>query len=193
MGDVVDGKDWAVRDGAAPSLRMIRVAFFRNLNLGQARSHSPTSQQLLDALVAAGARSPSHVGANGTVVYYWTGGPVMARQAVRLLTPVCGYDDLVVVRSGSWLARFGRRLEGLDEGEVVQYDAAPGLDYPTPIECDDGLVVTHLDHRAAITTHRPGSRPVSAGPFVASLVGVPTTVRGIGTIRRVLDRVRDYA
>lgn len=173
-------------------MRLIRVAFFRNLNLGQARSHSPTSQQLLDALVEAGARSPSHVGANGTVVYYWGGGPVMARKVVRMLTPVCGYNDLVVVRSASWLVRFERLLRGLEEGEVVQYDAPPGLSYPTPIECDDGLVVTHLDHRAAITQHLPGTRPVTAGPFIESLVGVPTTVRGIATIRRVLDRVRDY-
>jgi len=64
----------AVRGDHALVMREIRVAFFRNLNLGQARSHSPTSGQLLDAFVAAGARSPSHVGANGTVVYYYPQG-----------------------------------------------------------------------------------------------------------------------
>jgi hypothetical protein len=77
-------------------LREIPVAFFRNLNLGRPRSNSPTSSQLLDAFVEAGARSPSHVG-------------------------------------------------------------------------------------------------TSANPFIASLVGVPVTTRSITTMRRVADRIREYA
>lgn len=182
----------AVRGDHALVMREIRVAFFRNLNLGQARSHSPTSGQLLDAFVAAGARSPSHVGANGTVVYYYPAGPSLARRVVKLLTPVCGYRDMVTVRSGQWLLGLDRRLQGLGDGEVVQYDTSPGLVVEAPIESDDGLIVTWMDHRVAITQHRPGTRPVSAGPFIADLVGVPTTARGIATMRRVIDRVREY-
>jgi hypothetical protein len=169
------------------------VAFFRNLNLGQVRSHSPTSSQLLDAFVEAGARAPSHVGANGTVVYYHPTGPTLARRVAKLLTPMCGYRDMVTVRSGVALIKLDRRLRGLDDGDVVLYDTTPGFDLPTPIETEDGVIVISLDHRRAITQHRHGSRPAVAGPFVASLVGVPTTTRSIRTMHRVADRVRDYA
>lgn len=183
----------AVRGEGPVTLGEIRVAFFRNLNLGQSRSHSPTSSQLLEAFVDAGARSPSHVGTNGTVVYYHSTGPTLVRRVLTLLTPMCGYDDMATVRSGSALLTLERRLDGLDDGEVVLYDREPGFDLPTPIESDDGLVVISMDHRRAVTQHRPGSRPTSANPFIASLVGVPVTTRSITTMRRVADRVRDYA
>ena len=183
----------AVRGEGPVTLREIRVAFFRNLNLGQARSHSPTSAQLLEAFVDAGARAPSHVGTNGTVVYYHPTGPTLVRRVARLLTLMCGYRDVVTVRSGVALIELDRQLRGLDDGEVVLYDREPGFDLSTPIESDDGLVVISLDHRRAITQHRPGSRPTSANPFIAALVGVPVTTRSITTMRRVADRVREYA
>ena len=180
--------------GEAPfTLREIRVAFFRNLNLGQTRSHSPTSSQLLDAFVEAGARAPSHVGTNGTVVYYHPTGPTLVRRVAKLLTPMCGYRDMVTVRSGAALIELDRRLRGLGDGEVVLYDTTPGFDLPTPIESDDGLIVISLDHRRAITQHRPDCHPTGANPFIASLVGVPTTTRSITTMRRVADRVRECA
>jgi hypothetical protein len=169
------------------------VAFFRNLNLGQARSHSPTSSQLLDAFVEAGARAPSHVGANGTVVYYHPTGPTLVRRVAKLLTPMCGYRDMVTVRSGVALIELDRRLRGLGDGDVVLYDTTPGFDLPTPIETEDGVIVIALDHRRAITQHRPDSRPTSANPFIASLVGVPVTTRSITTMRRVADRILEYA
>ena len=175
------------------TLREIRVAFFRNLNLGQARSHSPTSAQLLDAFVKAGARSPSHVGTNGTVAYYHSTGPTLVRRVAKLLTPVCGYRDMVTVRSGVALIELDRQLRGLGDAEVVLYDREPGFDLPTPIESDDGLVVISANHRRAITQHRTGSRPTSANPFIASLVGVHVTTRSITTMRKVADRVREYA
>jgi hypothetical protein len=99
---------------------------------------------------------------------------------------------MVTVRSGQWLLALDRRLRDLGEGEVVQYDTSPGLVVEAMIESDDGLIVTWMDHRVAITQHRPGTRPVAAGMFVADLVGVPTTSRSIATMRRVIDRVRSY-
>ena len=183
----------SVRGEGPVTPREIRVAFFRNLNLGQARSHSPTSAQLLEAFVEAGARSPSHVGTNGTVVYYHPTGPTLVRRVAKLLTPMCGYRDMVTVRSGAALMTLDRQLRGLGDGEVVLYDKDPGFDLPTPIESDDGLIVISLDHRRAITQHRPDTRPTSANPFVVSLVDAPVTTRSITTMRRVADRVRDYA
>jgi len=141
----------SVRGEGPVTLREIRVAFFRNLDLGQARSHSPTSSQLLDAFVRAGARAPSHVGTNGTVVYYHPTGPSLPRRVVKLLTAECGYHDMATVRSGRALLDLERHLRGLDDGEVILYDTTPGFDLPNPIESDDGLIVISLDHRRAIT------------------------------------------
>jgi hypothetical protein len=183
----------AVRGEGPVTLREIRLAFFRNLNLGQARSHSPTSAQLLDAFVEAGARSPSHVGTNGTVVYYHSTGPTLVRRVAKLLTPMCGYRDMVTVRSGVALIELDRQLRGLGDGAVVLFDREPGFDLPTPIESEDGLIVISFDHRRAITQHRPGTRPTSATTFIASLVDVPVTTRSVTTMRRVADRVREYA
>ena len=45
------------------------VAFFRNLNLGQRRSHSPTRPELLDALERAGAYDATNFQVNGTVIF----------------------------------------------------------------------------------------------------------------------------
>ena len=189
----VSGVSRSVTGEGPITLREIRVAFFRNLNLGQSRSHSPTSPQLLDAFVEAGARAPSCVGTNGTVVYYHPTGPTLVRRVAKLLTPMCGYRDMVTVRSGVALIELDRLLRGLGDGEVILYDTTPGFDLPTPIESDDGLIVVSLDHRRAITQYRPGSHPTNAGPFIASLVGVPTTTRSITTMRRVAERVRRYA
>lgn len=175
------------------TLREIRVAFFSNLTLGRTRSNSPTSAQLLDAFEEAGARTPSHVGTNGTVVYYHSTGPTLARRVMKLLTPLCGYCDMVTVRSGVAIMELERELRGLGAGDVVLYDTAPGFDLPIPIETSDGLLVVSGDHRWAITQHRVGTHPLDAGEFISSLVGVATTTRSISTMLRVADRVREYA
>ncbi len=45
------------------------VAFFRNLNLGQRRSNSPTSGVLVEAFTTAGATWVANFQTNGTVVF----------------------------------------------------------------------------------------------------------------------------
>ena len=45
------------------------VAFFRNMNLGQARSHSPTRPVLEDAFALAGAVGVRSFQTNGTVLF----------------------------------------------------------------------------------------------------------------------------
>ena len=65
------------------------VAFFRNLNLGQRRSHSPTRPELLDAFERAGATSAVNFQVNGTIVFETMGdAQALADETVRLLTPV---------------------------------------------------------------------------------------------------------
>ena len=141
----------SVRGEGPVTLREIRVAFFRNLDLGQARSHSPTSSQLLDAFVRAGARAPSHVGTNGTVVYYHPTGPSLPRRVVKLLTAECGYHDMATVRSGRALLDLERHLRGLDDGEVILYDTTPASTSPLPSRAMTASSSSPLDHRRAIT------------------------------------------
>ncbi len=167
-----------------------RVAFFRNLNLGQARSHSPTSGQLLAAFAAAGAGTAMNVQTNGTVIFRHTGGTPLAREVVRLLGPVCGYADAVVVRSARWCLELDQRLTRLDAGEVRLFDGRADLGLPLPWEGPDGLVLVALDRRHAVTQAMPGREPKNANPVVTGLVGVPVTVRGIPTMRRLAVRLR---
>lgn len=87
-------------------LRTSSVAFFRNLNLGQRRSHSPTRPELLAAFARAGATDPTSFQVNGTVVFESATDPqALAERVVQLLGPVCGYDDAVLVRPGPVGAR----------------------------------------------------------------------------------------
>jgi uncharacterized protein (DUF1697 family) len=80
------------------------VAFFRNLNLGQRRSRSPTRPELLEAFERAGAATATSFQVNGTVIFGTDQKPqALAEETVRLLTPVCGYDDVVLVRPVSWV------------------------------------------------------------------------------------------
>ena len=81
----------------------IQVAFFRNMNLGQARSRSPRSSELLDAFAAAGATSAVNFQTNGTVIFSGPEPTALARAVVTRLTPSTGYADLVVVRPADWL------------------------------------------------------------------------------------------
>jgi hypothetical protein len=81
-----------------------QVAFFRNLNLGQRRSRSPTRPELLTAFERAGALHPINFQVNGTVIFETDEAPQeLADRVVDLLTPVCGYDDVAVVRSLDWV------------------------------------------------------------------------------------------
>ena len=103
------------------------VAFFRNLNLGQRRSRSPTRPELLEAFEQAGATSAVSFQTNGTVIF--TAGrrspQRLADRAVELLTPVCGYDDMVAVRSADW-------LNELDLDDVPAHAEVSFFDSPDP-------------------------------------------------------------
>lgn len=72
------------------------MAFFRNMNLGQARSRSPRSAELLDAFAAAGATSAVNFQTNGTVIFTGDDPATLAESVVTRLTAVTGYADLVV-------------------------------------------------------------------------------------------------
>lgn len=180
------------------ALTGLRVAFFRNLNLGQRRSHSPTAPELLDAFARAGVERATNFQTNGTVIFTASGGSEQAREVVRLLGPVCGYSDLVVVRSARWVVELGRRLDALvrvrgpiEGGEVTLFDG--GVDPGLPLPWTDpatGLEILALDHRHAVTSW-PADAPT--GPptnrVITDMMGVPVTARGVPTMLRLAARL----
>jgi len=162
------------------------VAFFRNLNLGQRRSHSPTKPELLEAFAQAGAAAAVSFQTNGTVIF----APVrrspqrLADQAVALLTPVCGYDDMVATRPVDWV----RELE-LDDvphpAEVSFFDGPEPFPERLPWEAPGrGLLVVRADSRHAVSVEDPvGSS--GATWVLEDRLGVKVTSRGVPTMRRL--------
>ena len=119
------------------------VAFFRNLNLGQRRSHSPTRPELLDAFTRVGAAEASNFQVNGTIIFRTDGRDAqgVAHATVGELTPVCGYDDLVVVRPADWV--LGLELDTGPRAEVSLFDGPDPFPEELPWEAPGaGLTVS---------------------------------------------------
>jgi hypothetical protein len=163
------------------------VAFFRNLNLGQRRSHSPTRPELLDALTRAGAVDAVNFQVNGTVVLDFEGdAQAMAGQAVRLLTPVCGYADAVVVRDAAWILAL--ELDVALPAEVAFFDGPEPFPEPIPWASPGaGVTVVHADRLHAICLDDDQSN--GATWVLERLLGVPVTSRGVPTMRRLQARL----
>lgn len=171
------------------------VAFFRNLNLGQ--GWAPTRVQLEAAFATAGATRIDSVQVNGTVVFAHPA-PVRATSEVRaLLRLLTGYDDVAVVRRAAWLADLVQRADGLDlpddlPVEVAFFDARPPFPLALPWATPDGRLRVLLgDHRHAVTTfHDDSGRGSNATAVLQEVTGVKVTSRSLGTVRRVVDRIR---
>ena len=168
-----------------------QVAFFRNMNLGQARSRSPRSSDLVEAFTAAGATRVVNFQTNGTVIFDGPHPRRIAAGVVRLLTGLTGYDDLVVVRPADWLVELAARLDpDLPAAEVALYDnpTLPPLDLPHVERVRTGaLTILALDEQHAVTT--TAGSGISAGPVLTGLVGVPVTCRGVPTMMRLAHRL----
>ncbi|GAA4893260.1 hypothetical protein GCM10025789_08010 [Tessaracoccus lubricantis] len=170
----------------------LHVAFFRNMNLGQARSKSPRSPELLGAFTAAGAVSAVNFQTNGTVIFSGDEPQRLAESVVARLTQVTGYDDLVVTRSAGWLLD---RLANLDPelpaGEVTLFNAValPKISLPHVETFPTGELVVHqLDTCHAVTSAT--GTGVSAGPVLTQLLGIPVTCRGVPTMIRLGARLQ---
>ena len=165
------------------------VAFFRNLNLGQRRSHSPTRPELLDAFERAGATSAANFQVNGTIIFATErDAQALADEAVRLLTPVCGYDDAVLVRPAAWILD----LE-LDTGPHAELSLFDGPDpFPEPLPWavpDAGLTVIRADRLHAISLNDI-ERTSGATWTLERRLGMPVTSRGVPTITRLQTKLR---
>lgn len=166
------------------------VAFFRNLNLGQRRSHSPTRPELLDAFARAGASEASNFQVNGTIIFEADSqqAQALADHAVRELTPVCGYSDAVIVRPAEWILR----LE-LDTGPRAEVSFFQGPD-PFPEELPwevpgAGLTVIRADELHAVSLN-DAERTTGATWVLERRLGMPVTSRGVPTMTRLQTRLR---
>jgi hypothetical protein len=169
----------------------VHVAFFRNLNLGQARSNSPTSAVLREAFLTAGAGTATNFQTNGTVIFTAADPAAVVSAMLPLLTEASGYSDAVIVRPAEWLAGLAARLDPTTTaGEVSLFDAtgqvpiAPG--WVDPSGC---LTVLDIDSRHAVTSWSDRSHGSSANPVLTRLLGVPVTCRGIPTMIRLAGRL----
>ncbi len=164
------------------------MAFFRNLNLGQRRSHSPTRPELLDAFAAAGATDPTSFQVNGTVVYdAEDDGRSVAARAIGLLTPVCGYDDTVVVRTLDWVLEL-ELDDTAPNSEIAFFDGPDPFPEQLPWEAPGaGLTVVRADQWHAVCVNDV-QRTSGATRALEKRLGVKVTSRGVPTIQRLQAR-----
>lgn len=169
-----------------------QVAFFRNMNLGQARSHSPTRPVLEEAFALAGAVGVRSFQTNGTVLF----DPVVAApeaviERVRAtLAERVGYTDIAPVQpldAVSGLVRTTRAsLSSVDRAVYVTFFHPGGpFDWANPGAGLDSLGTTVVASGSGwvVTQVAPGGDPTTA---VQARLGAKATTRGFGTIERLL-------
>ncbi|MET0837291.1 MAG: DUF1697 domain-containing protein [Marmoricola sp.] len=169
------------------------VAFFRNLNLGQRRSHSPTRPELLEAFARAGATDASNFQVNGTIVFEAGSkdAQTLGDQAVRELTPVCGYDDAVIVRPADWVLAL--ELDTGPRAEVSFFDGPEPFPEHLPWEPPGaGLTVIRADALHAVSLN-DAERTSGATWALERRLGMPVTSRGVPTMQRLQVRLRSLA
>ena len=161
------------------------VAFFRNLNLGQ--RNSPTRAQLLAAVADAGGAAAWSFQGNGTVVLEAADPQAVADEAATRLTPLCGYDDVAIVRDLGWLRGLGLEALGGDV-ELTVFDGPDPFPEPLPWVPERGdVTVLRADARHALVLNHLARR--SAGTRVVEhRLGVRATSRGTGTVLRLLAK-----
>jgi hypothetical protein len=115
----------------------------------------------------------------------------VADEAVRLLTPVCGYDDSVIVRPVPWLLEL--ELETVAPAEVSFFDGPDPFPERLPWEVSGaGLTVVHADAMHAVSINDV-DRTSGATWALERRLAVPVTSRGVPTITRLQARLRSLA
>ena len=161
---------------------MKSVAFFRNLNQGQAAS--PTSAALLAAFADAGATELSAYRSNGTVIFDADAPQRCAEAAAELLGARSSWSDVAFVRSSAWIAELAGELTTrppgpLERTEVSFFDESIPLD-DLPFGGIRSTVVAGGLGYAVTVNELP--RTSQATPTLERLIGSPVTSRGASTI-----------
>ena len=115
----------------------------------------------------------------------------LANEAVRLLTPVCGYADAAIARPAPWILD----LE-LDTGPHAEVSLFDGPDpFPEPLPWDvpgAGLTVVRADALHAVSLNDL-ERTSGATYALERRLGMPVTSRGVPTMLRLQARLRTIA
>jgi len=165
---------------------MRSVAFFRNLNLGQAKS--PTKDQLVCSFTTVGAKNVRSFQVNGTVVFTASRPEETVARTLALLRPVCRYRDVALVRPETLILDLAEHLatEGLvDQAEVSFFDHVTDFPVDMPFRvprrrCE----VREIGAGYAVTLNeRPHEG--NATRALEELLGVPVTSRSVSTIIRL--------
>jgi len=170
---------------------MLHVAFFRNMNLGQARSHSPTRPVLEGAFTTAGAERVRSFQTNGTVLFDpLDQRPVDLVERVRtILAEAVGYTDIApnqpldAVVELVIATRAATEIDPAICGTFFDPAAPSGWAVPGATLDEVGTVVVVAGAGWVVTRVAPGGDPTTA---VQRQVGQRATTRGFGTVERLL-------
>lgn len=168
------------------------AALFRDLNLGQRRTSSPTSAQLVAALGTGGASEVENVRSNGTVLFSAADGRAALDAALAELAAVTGYAGEALLRTTGEVAEIVATADpDLPGGEVSFFDAdgIPQFDLPWIEPRRGALTLVVLTPRFAVTSWSHPSAGSNATRVLTDLLGVPVTSRAIGTVRLLHDRL----
>ena len=168
--------------------RVRAAAFFRNLNLGHARS--PGRAELVEAFERCGATTVSSYRSNGTVVFQSPAPKRTAERVLLALEQVCGYRDAVVVRRARWLREHAAAWSTAGEqSEVTLFDAS--VDFPEPLPwrpTAGGITIVTADRLHALGLNDAPATSFGT-PVIERLLGIPATSRSTGTMLGVIDRL----
>jgi len=175
---------------------MTTVALFRNMNLGH--PGSPTSAELLAAF--GGPRSASIFQTNGTVLLTEPSARTHLSRGIDRLR-AAGYAQPVVIRTSAEIYRTVERAPEPDRDRGVYRTMVSFFDAPsipqvqTPLQSRDRLAELRLLEAGVAVSFcwKPGSKAGDVNKFVESLVSASATTRSLGTLRRLLERVKSSA
>jgi hypothetical protein len=166
---------------------MVHVAFFRNLNLGQTRTQSPTRTVLEDAFATAGVAHARSFQTNGTVLFEPLGRP--PAQVMVSVLATSGYADIAptqpLAEVAALVAAVRLRVDIDRSLYATFFDRAGPQTWALPGAQLDGLGTTVVASGPGwVATHvAPGGDPTSA---VQARLGQRATTRGFGTLEKLL-------
>lgn len=172
---------------------MTYVVFYRNLNLGH--RNSPNKDQLVTALLDAGAESARSFQTNGTVLLEAPDPVKVVADAAATLERVAGYVEAGLVRSLDVVERATTAVDFAAHGDDRTYrEVVTVFDAPTPLpwtlpwtSSNDDLDLLHVTDGIALGIVRRRGTGVGnpTGEIERATGGVATT-RTLGTIQRLL-------
>jgi uncharacterized protein (DUF1697 family) len=172
------------------------VVFFRNVNLGH--PNCPSSAQLENAFLEAGADKATSFQTNGTLVFSSRRSAAkLTEAACAKLRKVCDLKEPAMFRSLTDVATLvaSEPFSGIDPGSVCQMSATILVPIkhalpPVPLKSprNDVEVFQFTKHIALSVTRMVGKTVGSPNRFLEKHLGIAATTRNWSTIVRLVDR-----